>query len=131
MRLLLDTHIWLWSLVNPDRLSPKVSRELENPENEIWLSPISVWELLTLARKGRVVLNGEPESWVREALSKVSLKEAWLTHEVVMQSMSLRLPHWDPSDRFLAATAIVYDLTLVTADDRLLRPRQYSVLTNK
>lgn len=131
MRLLLDTHIWLWSLVNPDRLSPKVSRELENPENEIWLSPISVWELLTLARKGRVVLNDEPESWVREALSKVSLKEAWLTHEVVMQSMSLRLPHWDPSDRFLAATAIVYDLTLVTADDRLLRPRQYSVLANK
>ncbi|MGA2263715.1 MAG: type II toxin-antitoxin system VapC family toxin [Acidobacteriota bacterium] len=87
MRLLLDTHIWLWSLVNPDRLSPKVSRELENPEDEIWLSPISVWELLPLARKGRVVLKGEPESWVREALSKVSLKEAWLTHEVVTQSL--------------------------------------------
>lgn len=131
MRFLLDTHIWLWSLCDPRLLSQRVTRELTDTGNEIWLSPVSVWEILTLARKGRVVLEGKPESWLREALGKVPLKEASLNHEVAIRSMTLRLPHWDPADRFIAATAIAYDLTLVTADERLLRCRQYSALANR
>ncbi len=131
MRLLLDTHIWLWSLSDLALLSQRVASELTDRRNEIWLSPVSVWEILTLARKGRVVLEGAPESWVREALSKSALREASLNHEIAIRSMTLRLPHWDPADRFIAATAIVYDLTLVTADERLLRCRQYSSLPNK
>ncbi len=131
MRLLLDTHIWLWSLLDPDCLSGKVARELADEKNEIWLSPVSVWEVLTLARKGRVVLQGKPESWVREALGKAPLREAGLNYEVALRSAALRLPHWDPADRFIVATTIVYDLTLVTADGRLLRNRQCSILANK
>ena len=45
MRLLLDTHIWLWIAFEPSRLAPRVREILANPENELWLSPISVWEL--------------------------------------------------------------------------------------
>jgi PIN domain nuclease of toxin-antitoxin system len=131
MRFLLDTHIWLWSLSEPRLLCQRVTRELTDTRNEIWLSPVSIWEILTLARKGRVVLEGKPESWVREALGKAPLREAGLNHEVAIRSMALHLPHWDPADRFIAASAIVYDLTLVTADDRLLRCRQYSTLANK
>ena len=131
VRLLLDTHIWLWSLCDPHLLSQRVARELADVRNEVWLSPVSVWEILTLARKGRVALDGEPESWVREALGKAPLREASLNHEVAIRSMALRLPHWDPVDRFIAATAIAYDLTLVTADERLLRCRQYSTLGNR
>lgn len=131
MRLLLDTHIWLWSLSEPNLLLPEVSRELIDGENEIWLSPVSVWEVLTLARKGRITLQDEPESWVRKALSLAAFKEASLNHEIAMTSMSLHLPHWDAADRFIAATAVVYDLTLVTADERLLRCRQYSTLANR
>ena len=131
MRLLLDTHIWLWSLSDPHLLSQRVARELSDARNEIWLSPVSVWEILILARKGRVVLEDKPESWVREALGKAPLREASLNHEVAFRSMSLHLPHWDPADRFIAATAAVYDLTLVTADERLLRCRQYSTLGNR
>jgi len=131
VNLLLDTHIWLWSLSAPHLLSRKVAHELTDTGNEIWLSPASVWEILTLARKGRVVLEGKPETWVREALDKVPLRQAALNHEVAIRSMALHLPHWDPADRFIAASAIVYDLTLVTADDRLLRCRQYSTLGNK
>ena len=56
MRLLLDTHIWLWSMAEPSRIIRRVSRELEDPENEIWLSPVSAWELLVLARKRRIEL---------------------------------------------------------------------------
>ena len=131
MRFLLDTHIWLWSVSDPDLLSQRVASELTDMRNEIWLSPVSVWEILTLARKGRVVLEGEPESWVREALVKAPLREASLNHEVAINSAGLHLPHWDPADRFIAATALVYDLTLVTADQRLLLCRQYATLANK
>ncbi|MGA3024256.1 MAG: hypothetical protein ABSF98_05760 [Bryobacteraceae bacterium] len=56
MKLLLDTHIWLWSVGNPARLSRRVARALGNPANELWVSPISTWEILGLCRKGRIVL---------------------------------------------------------------------------
>jgi len=131
LRLLLDTHIWLWSLSDPSLLSPRVARELNDGDNEIFLSPVSIWEVLTLARKGRVLLEGKAEAWVREAIDRSALKEAPLNHEVAMRSMALHLPHWDPADRFIAATAVVYDLTLVTADERLLRCRQYPTLANR
>jgi PIN domain nuclease of toxin-antitoxin system len=115
----------------PANLSRKVARELENPQNELWLSPISVWETLVLARKGRVKLDGKPEMWIREALLKSSLKEASLNNEIAIISSDLSLAHKDPADRFLAATAIVYDLTLTTADKRLLHCRQFKTLANR
>ncbi len=54
MRLLLDTHIWIWSVAEKSRLRPRVLKALENPANELWLSPISVWEFLMLVEKGRL-----------------------------------------------------------------------------
>jgi PIN domain nuclease of toxin-antitoxin system len=57
VRLLQDTHIWLWSLLEPDRLARRVAEELEKPDNELWLSPVSVWEFLILVEKGRVSLD--------------------------------------------------------------------------
>ena len=59
MRLLLDTHIWVWSLLDPSRLSRRVRAELESPDNELWLSPISAWELLVLIEKSRVEVDKE------------------------------------------------------------------------
>ena len=121
MRLLLDTHIFLWSLLEPERLRPEVAAALEDKSNELWLSPIVIWEVLMLAERGRVVLQPDAVTWVRRALEKVPFREAALTHEVAIQSRLVELHHRDPADRFLAATALVYDLTLVTADERLLK----------
>lgn len=131
MRLLLDTHIWLWSLVEPARLAPAVARALEDPASELWLSPISTWELCLLAARGRVAVRGEPAAWVAEALRRVPLHEAPLTHEVALAAAALELPHRDPADRFLAATAAVFELTLVTADERLLAALGVSTLANR
>jgi PIN domain nuclease of toxin-antitoxin system len=131
VKLLLDTHIWLWSLVEPRRLGRRVSRELEAPENEVWISPISSWEILMLSRKGRIVLSGDPGVWIADALRRVGLREAALTHEVAVKSASLDLPHADPADRFIAASALVYDLVLVTADARLLASREIPTLANR
>jgi PIN domain nuclease of toxin-antitoxin system len=131
MKLLLDTHIWLWSLLEPARLGRRVARALEAEDNELWLSPISVWELLILVEKGRVFLKDDVERWIARAMQAASLKEAPVTHEVAIETRRIVLPHRDPADRFIAATARVFDLTLVTADRRLLRLKGISTLPNR
>lgn len=128
MKLLLDTHIWLWSLLEPKHLSAKVTAELENPLNELWLSPISIWELLILVGDGRVSLGMDPEDWVQNALSMVALKEATINNAVVLKTSQIDLT--DLLDRFLVATAMVYDLTLVTSDERLFRTKA-SIIANR
>lgn len=129
MRLLLDTHIWLWSNLDPDRLSLRVRHELTVEANEIWLSPISIWEALVLHAKGRVHLHRDPRQWMIEAASDI--REAPLTHEIALAAHQLAFPHRDPADRFLAATAEVLGLTLVTADERLLGLGQIATLANR
>lgn len=131
MKLLLDTHIWLWSLLEPQRLSRRVTKALADSRNELWISPISTWEILVLCRKGRLVLNSSPATWVLAALQNVPFREATLTHEVAVAAEGLVLPHRDPADSFLAASAKVYGLTLVTADENLAAGKDYAVLRNR
>ena len=120
MTLLLDTHIWIWSVGSPGRISTRVRDALSNPENALALSPVSVWEALLLAEKGRVDLAPDPWSWIRMAFATRPMREFPVTHQVALRSRSVRLPHDDPADRFIAATAMVHRLTLVTADRLLL-----------
>ncbi len=128
MTLLLDTHIWIWSVGSPDRISTRVRDALSNPENTLAISPVSVWEALLFAEKGRVGLAPDPWSWIRMALATRPMREFPLTHNVALRSRSVRLPHDDPADRFIAATAMVHDLTLVTADRTLLECPDIRVL---
>ena len=128
---LLDTHILLWSLLEPKHLSEKVAAELDDPANEFWLSPISVWEIIILAEKGRIRLDRDPVSWMENVLETLPFRQAALNHAVAMQSRTIPLPHQDPADRFIAASAAVYDLTLVTSDKHLIESaKSYSVLPN-
>ena len=129
MKFLLDTHIWLWSLEESEHLGQRVRSELKNPENEFWLSPISCWEALLLNRKGRIDLPADVDSWLTLAIS--NLHEAPLTHEIVLAANNLPLRHHDPADRFLAATAGVLGLTLITADERLLGLGEIATLANR
>ena len=128
MKLLLDTHIWLWALHAPSRLNPRVRAELSNRTNELWLSPISTWEALLLNAKGRISLPAHLAEWVTQATAP--LREAPFTHEIVLAAQQLPLPHRDPADRFLAATAQVMDLTLVTSDDLLLGLGTFRTMRN-
>lgn len=129
MRLLLDTHIWLWSLAEPKRLSRRVQHELGDAKNELWLSPASTWEALLLHAKGRIRLHGDLRDWVAKATAH--FREAPLTHEIVVAARELPIPHQDPADRFLAATAEALGLTLVTADNRLLGLGKIATLANR
>lgn len=131
MRLLMDTHIWLWSILTPEHLSLRVRRALRDQRNELWLSPVSVWELTVLSAKGRVALNEDVAAWVPKAISATPVREAPLTHEIALETAKLSLPHRDPADRLLGATARVLGLTLVTADKRLIEANQFPVLANR
>lgn len=128
MRLLLDTHIILWSAADPEKLSQNIAEELENHSNELWYSPISVWEILLLAEKGRIRIGSDIVESVRDIFRKIPLQEAVINQEVAIQSRFIQLPHEDPADRFLAATAVVYDLTLITADSRIISAKDVPVL---
>jgi len=130
VRALLDTHIWLWGQLDPDRLGPSLRRRLEDERTELWLSPVSLWETILLAEKGRLRLEPSPEAWVEERLRITPMREAVLDRRVAVASRRVDLGHDDPADRFLAATAAVYDLTLVTADARLLASGSMQVLAN-
>ncbi len=121
MRLLLDTHVWVWSLLEPARLSRRVRVALGDAGNEFWVSPVSVWELVMLTAKGRLTLLPDVERWVERAMDETPIQEAAVTNAVAIETRRLKLPHSDPADHLIAATARVFELTLVTADQRLLR----------
>jgi len=130
MNLLLDTHILLWSLLEPEKLKKNTAEILENPENEIWVSPISFWEIIILAEKGRISLTLEPGKWLRMVLKQLPLREAPLNFNVAIESRYITVAQEDPADRFLAATAKTYNLTLVTADLNLLACPDIQLLDN-
>ena len=100
MRLLLDTHIILWSIARPDNLAQGIKNELENDSNELWFSPISIWEIILLAEKGRIAIGSDIVKAVRDILHAIPMKEAAINSEVAIQSRNVNLPHQDPADRF-------------------------------
>jgi len=130
LKLLLDTHIWIWSILEPHRLTREVTKELTNSENQLWLSPISLWEAGLLHRKGRIKVPGEFSAWVATTMNKIPVSEAPLTLDVAFAVFSVKLPHDDPADQFLVASAKVFGLTLVTSDRHLLKADGISVLAN-
>jgi PIN domain nuclease of toxin-antitoxin system len=131
MKLLLDTHIWIWSEVEAHKLSSEVVRELASPENERYLSAVSVWETILLLEKKRVRLNGDFGEWFKKSKLELGLIEVPLTWDIVHEIRYTILGYRDPGDRFLVATAKVYDFTLVTADERLIQIPGLKVLPNR
>lgn len=128
MKYLLDTHIWLWSFFEPEKLHTRIVKVLEDEGNELFISPITVWETMILAGKGKIELNPSPEDWIMDALRLSPVKEAKLTHQIAMKSRTIELPHQDPADRFIAATALEYNLVLVTVDEKLRKSKQIRLL---
>ncbi len=130
MNLLLDTHIWLWSLLEPERLSRRVTAALTEKGARLWVSPLSVWEALLLIERKRIQVDAPAERWIREALDRAPVEEAPITREVAFASRRFTTRHRDPVDRFLAATAEVFELTLVTADRQLAALKGIEMLVN-
>ncbi len=120
MTYLLDTHVWLWQLQGTGKLGLKVRELLAGGDQELWLSSISIWEILILSEKKKIRLADDPITWIYKALRLSPVKEVSVSIEIAIKSRGIPLPHQDPADRFLAATALVHDLILLTCDEMLL-----------
>lgn len=119
MKLLLDTHIWLWYALGSPQLSENLRSKIASDTTELWLSPISIWEVLLLAEKGRIFLQLDVVTWIDQSLKSLAINEATLNRQIAVLSRQIDLPYQDPADRFIAATAVHYQLQLATVDARL------------
>jgi PIN domain nuclease of toxin-antitoxin system len=121
MRILVDTHCWLWQLGNPDRLNQKAVDILIDPKNEIFLSAASIWEIAIKTSLGKLYL-GEPVSiYIPRRMIDLGNKCLPIEQKHVLYLEKLPLYHRDPFDRIIVAQAITEELTLITADNLLTK----------
>ena len=121
MRLLLDTHVWIWTQELTSSLGPQATAALIDSETSLYVSPISTLEIARLAERGTVEIDGPLDTWVAETLDSLFCTTIEISHEIAGAAYSLPTGlHKAPADRLLVATARLHDLTLLTADERIL-----------
>jgi PIN domain nuclease of toxin-antitoxin system len=117
MRLLLDTHVFLWAVAGSAELKSPVRRTMERAE-QIYVSAASIWEIAIKARLGKI--EAEPEELVR-SIGASGFLELPVRADHAAGVAKLALHHTDPFDRLLIAQAIAEPLRLLTADSTLIR----------
>jgi PIN domain nuclease of toxin-antitoxin system len=118
MRILLDTHVLLWALIEPAKLNAEVLAALEDPENEVMFSAASVWEMAIKAGLGRADFQVSPEEIV-EAARASGFVELPVRSAAALKVAALPHHHRDPFDRLLVAQALTEPAALYTADEQL------------
>lgn len=120
MNLLLDTHVWLWTLVSPERLGPGPAELIEDTGTRLFLSAASSWEIAIKYRLGRLPLPEPPEQFIPPRLIRDGIAPLPVHHHHACRVADLPLHHRDPFDRLLVAQAQIEGMTLLTADRSLL-----------
>jgi PIN domain nuclease of toxin-antitoxin system len=115
MRLLLDTHVLLWAVGDPSRLSAAMRDLLEDAANEVLFSAASIWEIAIKAKLGRADFAIRPERIARAA-RETGFKELSVSADTAARVVDLPLLHRDPFDRLLVAQAMAEPMWLYTAD---------------
>ncbi|TLD69806.1 type II toxin-antitoxin system VapC family toxin [Phragmitibacter flavus] len=116
---LLDTCSFLWLAQQPTMLSPTAKAILDNPETQIFLSDVSIWEVTLKHSTGRLPLPGIPRAWIPEKIQHHQLQQISITHDALYTSGELPRLHPDPFDRLLAAQALTLGLILLSPDTPL------------
>lgn len=116
MNLLVDTHVWLWSLSSPERLSTEARGLLSSSRNVVYLSAASAWELAIKSALGKIDLPEPVESYVPGRMARQGLTALPVTHAHALRVATLPAHHRDPFDRLLVAQALVERLPILTAD---------------
>ena len=116
MRLLLDTHIFLWFLIGEKRLGDAVRDAIRDPGNEVFLSVASLWEIIIKHQLGNMPLPGPPGIYVPTQRRRHQIASLSVDEGSVCQVAKLPPFHRDPFDRLLIGQAIEHGLTLVTVD---------------
>jgi PIN domain nuclease of toxin-antitoxin system len=126
MRILLDTHIFLWFISGDTQLSKDVRDAIRAPDNEVYLSAISVWETLVKHQLGKLPLPEHPETYLPKQRDLHQILSLALDESSVAQLAKLPPLHRDPFDRMLVCQALQNGLTIATVDAAV---RAYPVST--
>jgi len=120
--ILLDTHVWWWSLTEPENLSETAMVSIKQAKtDERFISSISIWEFAMMAAKKRVELKISPAKWISRAIDETGIIVIDLSPDIATDSCNLPGEfHKDPADRIIVATARVLNLTLLTKDQKIL-----------
>jgi PIN domain nuclease of toxin-antitoxin system len=116
VKLLLDTCTLLWMAGEPGRLSGRVRGLLSAPDTERWFSAISSFEIAIKARKGKLTLPLPSRNWLREVIATYGLHEFPITSEIAALAPEVSVPHADPCDRIIVATAQIHGVAVATSD---------------
>jgi PIN domain nuclease of toxin-antitoxin system len=127
MKLLLDTHVWLWWLNAPDRLTTETLEAISNELNDVFLSAASSWEIAIKVAVGKLQLAEDPESFVVSRLLRDGISGLSITHGHALAAGALPNHHRDPFDRMLVAQARTENLVLLTADP-LMKPYEVRLM---
>jgi PIN domain nuclease of toxin-antitoxin system len=119
MRLLLDTHVFLWAVAEPKRLSSKARSSITKLENQIFVSPVTAYELSYKHCQGKLPSGTAIVTSFGRQLARLYASELAVSTPHTLAAGQLNWDHKDPFDRMLAAQAMVEGLTLVTADEDL------------
>jgi len=119
MRVLLDTHVWLWMWGEPERLRNEARTIVEDPATELFVSAVSAWEIATKHAAGRLRLPATAEEWLLDPRHRRDVTELPITFDHAIRAGGLPPHHRDPFDRMLVAQAQVEGLVLASADPKL------------
>jgi PIN domain nuclease of toxin-antitoxin system len=119
MRVLLDTHVWLWMWGEPERLRNEARTIVEDPATELNVSAVSAWEIATKYAAGRLRLPASPDAWLMDPRHRGEVTELPITFEHAIRAGALPNHHRDPFDRMLVAQAQIERLVLVSADPKV------------
>ena len=117
MRLLVDTHVLLWSATDPSRLAAPARAALEDGANDVRVSVVSAWEIAIKQSLGKLDLPRPAEQWVPDVLSRIGFEVIELGLGAALRVRQLAWRHRDPFDRLLIAQALEDGCTIVTRDD--------------
>ena len=128
MRLLLDTHIFLWMIHDNRRLSDKYRQEIQNPNNEKFLSVVSIWECVIKYQIGKLNFPSSPEIYLPLQRREHLIKTLTVDENSIAQLINLPLRHRDPFDRLIISQALQYDLSIMTQDKAIIAYTEIKIL---
>ena len=121
MKLLLDTHAFLWYITEDSRLPISFANAIRQKSNDVFLSVVSVWEILVKHQLGKLPLPEPPDEYIRDRRSQHQIVSLSLHEAALGLLLGLPLHHRDPFDRMLICQAIHHDMVIVTVDQELSR----------
>ncbi|MDQ3635196.1 MAG: type II toxin-antitoxin system VapC family toxin [Acidobacteriota bacterium] len=119
MKLLLDTHIFLWYITADSRLSTLFLDAIREPKNDVYLSVASLWEIIIKYDLGKLPLPQSPENYIPNERRRHRIKSLSMHENTVRELINLPNLHRNPFDRILICQAIANNMTIITVDNQI------------